>query len=249
MTVDALAIGAHPDDVEMGMGGTVATLIARGKRVAILDLTRGEMGTRGTAEDRAGEAARAAEILGVDERITLDMGDGVLQDTLENRKTLIEIIRRLRPTIVFGQYWDDLHPDHAAAGRLVNAVMYPSGFSKYPAEGEPYRPNEYLFYMAHSVFPPSFIVDVSEGWGKKMEAVRCYASQITVEEGKEPSTFISSPSFLPGLEARARTYGRQIQREFGEAFVVRRPVPMVDPVDHYLPFSKIHAPARAKVRG
>ena len=117
MGVDVLAIGAHPDDVEMIVGGTLAKLIDRGKSVAILDLTRGEMGSRGTAEERVREAQAAARVLGVCERITLDLGDGRLQDTLENRIQVTEVLRRLRPTLVLAHYWDDLHPDHVEIGR------------------------------------------------------------------------------------------------------------------------------------
>jgi LmbE family N-acetylglucosaminyl deacetylase len=177
----------------------------------------------------------------VKERIGLDMGDGVLEATLENRRKLIEVVRDLRPAIVLGPYWDDLHPDHAAAGRLLCGVMYPSGFARYPAKGDPFRPNEYLFYMGHTLFLPALIVDVGGFFERKLEAVRCFDSQVNPGREDGPATGISRPEFLPALEGRARHYGRQIGREFGEPFTVRRPVPMDDPVAHYLPFTKIHA--------
>ncbi len=240
MGIDVLAVGAHPDDVEMIAGGTLAKLVSRGKSVAILDLTRGEMGTRGTPETRREEAECAAKILGVSERITLDLGDARLQDNLESRRQVIEVIRRLRPTLVMGHYWNDLHPDHAATGSILRAVMYPSGFSKFPAGGAPYRPNEYLYFMAHTAFEPSFIVDVTGFFEKKMEAVRCYGSQLHREGSMEPSTLIGQPGFLKRLEGRARHFGSLIDREFGEPFLVARPIPMMDPVDHYAPFPRVY---------
>ncbi len=243
--VDVLAIGAHPDDVEMIAGGTLAKLAARGKTFAILDLTRGEMGSRGDAGTRQREALRAAGILGAAERITLDLGDGRLRDTDEARRQVIEIIRRLKPRLVLGHYWDDLHPDHVAAGQIVRSVMYPSGFFNYPAAGEPYRPHEYLFFMAHTPFQPGIIVDISGFFEKKMEAVRCYESQFhrPGAPGEGPPTLISSPGFFRLLETRARYFGSLIGREFGEPYFVTRALPMDDPVDHYLPFPKI--PGRA----
>ncbi|MCK4413157.1 MAG: bacillithiol biosynthesis deacetylase BshB1 [Candidatus Eisenbacteria sp.] len=239
--VDVLAIGAHPDDVDMICGGTLAQLAARGKSVAILDLTRGEMATRGTPEGRAQEAQAAAAALGARKRIILDLGDGRLENNAANRRELIEVIRSLRPTLVMAHYWDDLHPDHAAAGHLVRAIMYPAGLAKYPAQGDPYRPNEVLFFMAHTPFEPSFVVDVSDSHERKMEAIRCFESQFYRQGSTEPPTGISQPEFLKTLEARARHFGELIGRRFGEPFIVTRTVPMVDPVDHYAPFPKIYS--------
>ena len=247
MGVDVLAVGAHPDDVELAIGGSVAKLVDLGYDVTLLDLTRGEMGSRGTPEIRAEEAAAAAKVLGVSERIGLDMGDGILMDTLENRKALIEIIRRTRPKIVLAPYWDDLHPDHAAAGRLLRAVIYPVGFANYPAEGEPYRPNEALFYMMHTPFEPRFIFDVTGYWERKIEAIRCFASQVGpgADDGLDPPTNLSHPDFFRRLEGRSRHFGHLIGRTFGDAFTTVRPVPRADPVAHYAPFEKIaSAPTR-----
>jgi len=235
-SVDVLAIGAHPDDVEMTIGGTLAKLIDRGKRVAILDMTRGEMGTRGTPEQRDEEAAAAAQTLGAAARINLELPDGMIENTLEARALLIQQIRKLKPTVVFANYWEDLHPDHAATGRIVCDTMYPSGFAKYPVDGEPHRPKEYFFYLSHFVYEPSFIVDVTGYWEKKIESVKCYHSQLHNPTSDEKLTWISEPTFLTRLEARARHYGGMIRCEFGEPLITRRPVPMDDPVDHYGPF-------------
>jgi len=236
--IDLLAIGAHPDDVDMTVGGTLAKLADRGKSVVILDLTRGEMGSRGSPEERAQEAQAAARVLGVKERIILDLGDSRLEDNAENRRRVMEWIRRLRPALVLAHHWNDLHPDHMAVGRIMRAVMHTSGFAKYPADGEPYRPNEVLFYMAHTPFEPSFIVDISEWHERKMEAVRCFRSQFHDPKAEGPPTLLSQPGFLKRLEGRARYFGSLIDRDFGEPFYVVRAVPMVDPVDHYAPFPK-----------
>lgn len=239
MTVDVVAIAAHPDDIELMIGGTIAKLTDRGKRVAIIDLTRGEMATRGTPETRAAEAADAAEVLGVCERINLDLGDGRLQNCHDHRALLIAHLRRLRPSIVLTQYWEDLHPDHVATGEMVKEIMYPIGFANYPAEGEPYRPNEFLFAMAHFDFDPSFIVDVSGYWEAKERAIRCYASQLHDPDASGPATNIARPDFIDRIRARARHFGTMILTEYGEPFLVRRPVPVDDPVDHYSAFTKI----------
>ncbi len=241
MGIDILAVGAHPDDVDMISGGTLAKLASRGKEIVIVDLTRGEMASRGTPEQRAKEAQAAASVLGVRERIALDLGDGVLTDDLENRRILIELIRHHRPSLILTHYWDDLHPDHAAAGSLIRSIMYPVGFANYPADGEPYRPNEVLFFMAHNSFEPSFIVDVDGYHDTKMEAVSCFASQVYQPDSSEPPTGIAQPDFLLKLESRARYFGARIGRTFGEPFLVTRCVPMVDPCDHYSEFGKLYS--------
>jgi len=238
MSIDVVAIGAHPDDIELIAGGTIAKLTARGKRVAVIDLTRGEMGTRGTPDVRAKEAEKAAGILGLVERINLDLGDGVMENTLPNRVRLIEEIRRLRPVIVMTHHWHDLHPDHIAASEMVRSIMYPLGIDKFPATGEPYRPNEFLFFMGHFAFEPNIIVDVSDYFDTKMQAVHCYTSQLFNSGSREPETNISQADFLQVIEARARHYGSLILKRFGEPFATLRPVPVDDVVDHYLPFVK-----------
>ena len=238
MTVDVVAIGAHPDDVELTIGGTVAKLVDRGKRVVIIDMTRGEMGTRGTPERRAEEAQEAARTLGAVERICLDLGDGTVMDTIDSRVKVVEQLRRLRPTIVLANYWEDLHPDHNVCGQIVKNVMYTSGFKNFPAAGEPYRPNEFLFFMGHFPFEPSFVVDVSDYFETKRRAIECYQSQLHDPESDEPITQIARPDFLLRIEARARHFGSQIHTTYGEPLLARRPVPMDDPVEHYRPFDK-----------
>jgi N-acetylglucosamine malate deacetylase 1 len=239
MPVDILAIGAHPDDIELIAGGTIAKLAAQGYSIAAMDLTRGEMSTRGTPEMRASEAARAAEILGLSERICLDLGDGHLEDSMSNRIQISEQIRRFQPLLVLTHHWHDLHPDHCAAANLIKNTMYTVGMENYPARNEPFRPHEVLFFMGHLPFEPSFIVDIDGFFEKKLEAVKCYQSQLAHSGLPGRPTNISQPGFLDVIEARARHYGSLIQRTFGEPFFARRPVPMADPVAHYKPFSKL----------
>jgi len=238
--VDLLAFGAHPDDVEMIAGGTLAKMIDRGRRVVIADLTRGEMGTRGDAEKRAREAKGAADLLGATERINLDMGDGVLEDTLENRARLIETVRRYRPALVLCHWREDLHPDHAAAGRMMEGIMYSAGFKKFPAGGEPFRPKAFLFFMGHIPFTPSFVVDTSDHFAKKMEAVKAYTSQLHDPASTERPTGISRPDFLLRIEARDRHFGGLIERVYGEPFKVKRALPVDDPVALFAPFERIY---------
>ncbi len=239
MRVDVLAVGAHPDDIELIAGGTIAKLVAHGKRVAVVDLTRGETGTRGTPEVRRREAEKASEVLGITERICLDMGDGRLENNRANKTKLIEIIRKFRPVIVMTHHWEDLHPDHCQAGDMMKDIMYPMGMANFPAGGMPFRPSEVLFFMGHLPFEPSFIVDVSDYFEKKTAAVDCYQSQLYNSDIKGPETIIAKPDFKLILEARARHYGSLIQKTFGEPFYVRRPVPVDDPVELYKPFTKI----------
>lgn len=238
-SVDILAIGAHPDDVELVVGGTLAKMIDRGRSVVIADLTRGEMGTRGTPEIRANEAAEAAALLGVQERINLDMGDGVLEDTLDNRAKLIEIIRRYRPIVVLVHHWEDLHPDHSVVGRMAAKIMYPVGFEKHNASGEPYRPNAFMFYKGHIPFEPSFIVDTSGYFEKKKAAIHAYKSQLHDPESKERLTGIAKPDFILRIEARDRYFGSLIERTHGEPFYMKRAVPVDDPVQHFGPFTRV----------
>ncbi|MBN1550072.1 bacillithiol biosynthesis deacetylase BshB1 [bacterium] len=239
MKTDVLAIGAHPDDIELIIGGTISKLTLRGKNVVIADLTRGEMGTRGTPDIRREEARKAAEILGVRERINLDLGDGKLSDVFEYRIRIIELIRKFRPVLVFTHHWHDLHPDHTATAEIVKSSMYTCGMVNFPAKGEPYRPHEFAFFMGHLPFEPSFIVDISETFDKKMQAIKCYESQLYNPSIAGFQTNISQPDFLVYIEARARYYGSLIQKAYGEPFEVIRALPMDDPVDHYREFGKI----------
>jgi len=228
---DVLAIGAHPDDVELTMGGLLLRLVDAGRSVAILDLTRGEGGTRGTAETRAAEAAAGARALGAAERTILDFGDGLLEPSLPVRRAVVAAIRRHRPSLVVAPHWRDLHPDHAAAGRAVRAVRYVCGMPKWdPGPHAPHRPSTFLFSMHHTEFRVSVVVDVTSVWERKCAAVRCYPSQLHDPASKEPRTSIASDEFVPRWEARHRWFGSRAGVRFGEPYFHDGPVPVHDPV-------------------
>jgi N-acetylglucosamine malate deacetylase 1 len=240
MKLDILAIGAHPDDVELGCGGTLARLAREGRRVGILHLTRGERGTRGTPEGRMAEAERAAQALGAAELAFLDCGDGALRAGLAEEEALIEVLRTWRPEIVLGPTPGDRHPDHARAHRLVLDACFYSGLAN-RGEGDPHRPAAVFSYMQHDPFDPAFIVDVTEGWEAKRESLRCYRSQLfqpgaqlgeagEAGEGDPhgPVTKVSTPEFWHAVEGRARHFGLLVGARFGEPFWSRLPLALGD---------------------
>jgi bacillithiol biosynthesis deacetylase BshB1 len=240
MPVDALAFGPHPDDVELAMGGTLLKLQSEGYRTGIVDLTSGEMGTRGTPERRTREAEEAAKLLGVAVRRNLDLGDGRLEPSAAAKRKVAEVIRELKPRIVFTNYPENNHPDHTAAGPLVAEAAYLAGLRKLEASGEPHRPNRVLYYLVPHKVPPSFIVDVTPFHEKKMSAVKAHASQLFAPGSGDPQTFISQPGFLSRVEALDRYYGALIDADFGEAFYLREAMRVDDPVKFFdAPFTRI----------
>jgi bacillithiol biosynthesis deacetylase BshB1 len=232
LQLDVLAIAAHPDDVELSVGGTLIKLAAMGYRTGILDLTRGEAGTRGTPEIRRQEAEIAANLLGLTVRENLDLGDSHIWVNEESRVKLVRAVRRLRPRVLFTQHWDDPHPDHAHTAQLVREAMHISGLTKYDAEAglERWRPN----CVAHFLFPrtvaPTFIVDISAESERKWEAICAHASQFFNPASNEPQSRVSTQSFLNEIEARDRYFGALIGAERGEAFFVREALNVADPV-------------------
>ncbi|HUO83728.1 MAG TPA: bacillithiol biosynthesis deacetylase BshB1 [Thermoanaerobaculia bacterium] len=226
-SLDILVFGAHPDDVEIACGGTIVRALRQGQKVGIVDLTRGEMGTRGTAETRAQERSRAAEILGVQIREQLDFGDGTLRTGRKEEMTLVELIRRHRPRLLIAPWPDDRHPDHTRTGQLVTDAWFYSGLAKLESTLPAHRPDAVIYYIQNYVQQPSVVVDVSAVWPVRMEAMLAYQSQFHDPDSTEPMTFISRPSFLQLIEARARHFGGLIGVEYGEAFVSRQP-PMAD---------------------
>lgn len=230
-TVDVLAIGAHPDDVELGCGGTLAGLVARGKRVAIAHLTRGERGTRGTAAERLAEAEAAAAALGAVAVEFLDCGDGALRAGEAEEDQLIALLRRLRPELVFAPTPADRHPDHGRAHRLVDAACFYAGLRR-RGSGEPHRPAAMFAFMQHDPFEPRFIVDVTPHWPRKLAALAAYGSQLH-QPGQaaraEPATKVASREFERAVEGRARHFGLLVGAEFGEPFWSRLPLAVGDP--------------------
>jgi bacillithiol biosynthesis deacetylase BshB1 len=231
---DLLAIGAHPDDVEIWAGGLVARSVRAGYPVVILDLTRGELGTRGDVETRAREAQCAAEVLGVGRRENLGLADGDVRPTLEAKRRLAGVIRRHKPRVVLAPYWDDRHPDHEGAGRLVREAAFLAGLVRFEADGEggaePHRPGAVLYYMSWHSFAPTFIVDITDVYEHKLEAVRCYASQIDGGGAAGPQTRLSDAGFLDQWTGRQLHYGSLIGARYGEPYFSREPLPIFDPV-------------------
>ncbi|MEZ4696297.1 MAG: bacillithiol biosynthesis deacetylase BshB1 [Rhodothermales bacterium] len=226
--IDVLAIAAHPDDVELCAGGTICSLTASGKSVAIVDLTRGEMGTRGTVAIREREAQRAAEIMAVRDRVNLGIPDGDIQNTKANQLLLIEAIRRFRPHIALISSPTCRHPDHADASALSISSFFYSGLEKIETtrggmRQRPWRPAHVLHYMQSVPFIPTLVVDVSHVWEQRMQALLAYESQFHStaykEKAEESETYISNPDFLAWVEARARTYGYPTGARFGEPFL------------------------------
>lgn len=231
--VDILAIGAHPDDVEITSGGTLARASARGQSVVIADLTQGEMGTRGTPQERAGEAQAAAQVLGAAARENLDLGDAHLHDDGPRREAVILLIRRHRPRLVIAPNVVDDHPDHAATGQIVKAAFYLAGLRKVLPQAPAHRAEMLLYFLGRSSRAPSFLVDVSAVHERKLESIRCHRSQLFDPTRNEPQTRLSTPTFLEGIIARDRAFGALCGVRFAEGFLVDRP-PCVDDLLHFL---------------
>lgn len=227
--VDVLFFAAHPDDTELSAGGTLAKMVRDGHRVGMVDLTRGEMGTRGTPQTRRREAARSAKILGASFREQLDFGDGALRTGREEELQVIEVIRRCRPRVVFVSYPDERHPDHERAGRVVTDASFYAGLKALDTGLPAHRPQAVVYYLQNYPIPPSFVVDVTAMWKTKMRAIHAYKSQFHDPKSKEPATFISDPKFLDMIDARGKHYGALIGATYGEAFVTKQP-PRVDDV-------------------
>ena len=227
MKVDVLAIGAHPDDVELGCGGTIAKLISEGKKVAILDLTEGELGTRGTNETRAIEAKNAAEILGISARVNLKMKDGFLINSEEYQLRIIKAIRTYQPEIVFCNAVDDRHPDHAKAAKLASDACFLSGLIKIETEEsgkkqEKWRPKQVFHYIQWKNLEPDFVIDISGFLDKKIESCLAYKTQFYDPTSTEPTTPISSKSFLDSITYRAQDLGRLAGVEHAEGFTTEK---------------------------
>ncbi len=228
--VEILAFSPHPDDVELGCGGTLATLARRGASFGIVDLTRGEMGTRGTPELRAREAAEAARILGARFRANLDLGDGALRTDRAAESLVVDVIRRARPRLVLAPLVLDRHPDHVRASRLVTDAAWYAGLAKLETGLPSHRPDQVVFYAAYVLVPPTFLVDVSAAFATKIAALHAYRSQFHDENSSEPETYVSSKGFFDGIEARARSLGRIANVEYAEGFIANVPPTLMDPV-------------------
>ncbi|MBO0860684.1 MAG: bacillithiol biosynthesis deacetylase BshB1 [Chloracidobacterium sp.] len=230
--LDVLAIAAHPDDVELSVGGALIKLARMGYRTGAIDLTRGESGTRGTPEIRGVEAGRAAQFLGLSTRENLDLGDTQVCANEASRVKLVRALRRLRPRVVFTQFWDDPHPDHSHTSLLVREACHLSGLVKYDLESgqERWRPSCIAYFLFPRSVTPSFIVDISETFEAKWDAIRAHASQFFNPSATGPESRVSAQAFLSEIEARERYFGAMIGVERGEAFFVREALNINDPV-------------------
>lgn len=228
--LDVLAFAAHPDDVELSIGGTMCRLARDGYRTGVVDLTRGELGTRGTPETRAVEAAEAGRILGLAARENLGLPDGGLANTPEHRLAVVRALRRHRPHVVLMNAPVDRHPDHPNAATLVGEALFASGLAQIETLDDagrpqaPWRPHHALHYMQSIDFEPTFVVDVSDVWEQRIAAMRAYATQFHsgapgADDG--PQTFISTPAFMEWIEARARAWGYRIGAAYGEPLLYR----------------------------
>ena len=232
MKLDLLAIGVHPDDVELGCSGTIINEIKRGKKVGILDLTQGELGTRGTIETRYEESAKAAMILGVHVRENLKMRDGFFKNDEENQLLLIQAIRKFQPDLVIANVLHDRHPDHGRAGQMIAACCYLSGLSKIETKDEKgipqprWRPAYVLHYLQDWYHEPDLLIDISDVFDQRMEAIRAYSTQFfTSSEGNDgPQTYISTPDFLDSVIARARMLGKRIGVKYAEGFISEKKI-------------------------
>jgi bacillithiol biosynthesis deacetylase BshB1 len=233
MKLDILAFGAHPDDVEISMGGTILHYVSKGKKVGIVDLTEGELGTRGTVESRYAEAAAASKFMGIETRVNLKMKDGFFQHNEENLMKVIEQIRRFKPEIVFANSISDRHPDHGKGSKLVAEAAYLSGLSKIKSawqetEQEAYRPRLVLHYIQDYLIEPNILFDVTPYMAKKVESIKCYKTQFYDPNSVEPNTPISGKDFLDFLTGRMREFGRPINAEFAEGFTCNKLVGVTD---------------------
>jgi len=232
MKLNILAIGVHPDDVELGCSGTLINEIKRGKKVGIIDLTQGELGTRGTIETRYNEAANAAMIMGVHVRENLKMRDGFFRNDEENQMKLIQAIRKYQPEIVIANILHDRHPDHGRAGKLIADCCFLSGLSKIETKDEVgnsqhrWKPSYVLHYIQDWYHEPDLLMDISDVFDQRMKAIEAYNSQFHVSDsGSEgPQTYISTPDFLESIIARARMFGKRIGVKFAEGFITEKKI-------------------------
>jgi N-acetylglucosamine malate deacetylase 1 len=230
MKLDVLAIGAHPDDVELGCSGTLINEVKKGKKVGIIDLTQGELGTRGTIETRYQEAADAAKIMGISVRENLKMRDGFFKNDEAHQMQLVKVLRKYQPEIVIGNILEDRHPDHGRGGWLIYDACFFAGLRQVKTtddegkEQEKWRPKMLLHYIQDRFYEPDIIVDVSDAWEQRMESIKAYKTQFYDPNSTEPQSYLSNPDFLDAIVARARALGKRIGVKYGEGFVSKKSI-------------------------
>lgn len=236
MKLDILVIAAHPDDAELACSGTIAAQIAKGYKVGILDLTKGEMGTRGTPEIRMKESEESSRILGISVRENIGFKDIFFKDDDRHRLEIIKIIRKYQPEIVLANAVSDRHPDHGKGGEVASNACFMSGLRKIETtlDGivqDPWRPKYIYHYIQNNYIKPDFVVDITDFWETKIESIKAFKSQFYDPNNKEPASFISSAEFLDFIEARAKEFGHSTMVKYGEGFTVERTLGITDLFD------------------
>jgi N-acetylglucosamine malate deacetylase 1 len=232
MKLDILAIGVHPDDVELGCSGTIINEIKNGKKIGIVDMTEGELGTRGTVETRYSEAANAAMLMGVQVRENLKMRDGFFENDEAGKLKLISAIRKYQPDIIIGNVLHDRHPDHGRAGKMIAECSFLSGLAKIETKDDAgnaqarWRPSYVLHYIQDWYHEPDLLIDISDVFEQRMLAVQAYSTQFhsTDTNNNEPQTYISTPDFLDSVIARARMFGKRIGVKYAEGFITEKKI-------------------------
>jgi bacillithiol biosynthesis deacetylase BshB1 len=222
--VELLVFGPHPDDLEIGAGGTVAKHAAMGLRVGLVDLTQGEMGSNGTVEERLAEAEEARKVLGAVWRTNLRLPDRAIGSSADHALAATELIRRVKPKAITIPYWSDRHPDHVAASALLADAIFNAGLRRFRAEGEPWKPEMTSYYFINESAQPSFVVDVTEHYETKRRALACHKSQFRPPAADAVHTRLTSPRFMTLIESRDAQFGVLAGVDFAEGFVIREPV-------------------------
>ena len=219
MKLDILAFGAHPDDVELGCSGTIINHLKNGLKIGIIDLSRGELGTRGTMETRNQETTQSTKVLGVQLRENMDFKDGLFENNEENKIKLIKKIRKYKPEIVLTNAPNDRHPDHGRSSELTIDACFLSGLEKIATGQDIWRPKHIYHYIQFNTILPDFVVDITEEMDKKLESILCYKTQFYNPDSKESETIISSEDFLESIKYRAKDLGRQSDCKYAEGFI------------------------------
>ena len=222
--VDLLAFGPHPDDIEIGIGGTVARHVALGYQVGLCDLTAGEMGSNGTVDERLRESEAARHVLGAAWRVNLRLPDRAVGSSLEHQRVVASLIRRARPRAVALPYWSDRHPDHVRSSEMLTEAVFSAGLRRYEAEGEAWRPEWSCYYFINDAAVPSFVVDVSDHYEIKRRALACHVSQFAPRATDAVATRLTSSRFQQLIESRDAQFGASAGVAFAEGFVVRQPL-------------------------
>jgi len=224
MSIELLVFGPHPDDIEIGLGGAIARHTSAGHRVGLCDLTEGELSSNGTVEQRRLEAEAAARVLGAEWRENLAWPDGGIAETSDTIRSAVEVIRRRRPRTLAIPYWDDRHPDHVAASRVLRVAAFKSGLRRYVTDADPWQVDWVCYYFINDAATPSFVVDVSEHYQRKRDALDCYGSQFAPAGAGTVATRLTAPSFRQLIESRDAQLGALAGVSFAEGVIVREPI-------------------------